>query len=112
MGRSEKEEWCNSMMLFGNSSSDYIEKRRREMHVCLLVSVHALYVLHIQVEFLAMKRKRYTLMNIICDLQSAYLGSFMNISTIESQYNYQLNIRKCVVVVYDPIKTVQVVIDD
>eukprot|EP00008_Paramoeba_atlantica_P003135 CAMPEP_0201490294 /NCGR_PEP_ID=MMETSP0151_2-20130828/26001_1 /ASSEMBLY_ACC=CAM_ASM_000257 /TAXON_ID=200890 /ORGANISM="Paramoeba atlantica, Strain 621/1 / CCAP 1560/9" /LENGTH=326 /DNA_ID=CAMNT_0047876205 /DNA_START=89 /DNA_END=1069 /DNA_ORIENTATION=+ len=39
--------------------------------------------------------------------QSTYLGSFMNMSMIESQFNYQTNIRKCVVVVYDPVKTVQ-----
>ena len=31
----------------------------------------------------------------------------MNMSMIESQFNYQTNIRKCVVVVYDPVKTVQ-----
>jgi len=39
--------------------------------------------------------------------QSTYLGSFINLSTIESQFNYQTNIRKCVVVIYDPAKTVQ-----
>jgi len=39
--------------------------------------------------------------------QSTFLGSFVNIGTIESQFNYQANLRKCVVVVYDPAKTVQ-----
>lgn len=39
--------------------------------------------------------------------QSTYLGSFMNSSIIESQFAYQSNIRKCVVIVYDPVKTVQ-----
>jgi len=39
--------------------------------------------------------------------QSSYLGSFSNVSTVESQFQYQANIKKCVVVVYDPVKTVQ-----
>jgi len=39
--------------------------------------------------------------------QSTYLGSFANVSTVESQFQYQTNIKKCVIVVYDPVKTVQ-----
>jgi len=39
--------------------------------------------------------------------QSTFLGAFVNIGTIESQFNYQANLKKCVVVVYDPAKTVQ-----
>jgi len=39
--------------------------------------------------------------------QSAYLGSFLNDSLIETQYNYQQIIKKCVVVIFDPLKTAQ-----
>jgi translation initiation factor 3 subunit H len=38
---------------------------------------------------------------------STYLGSFLNEQTIETQYNYQERIPKCVVVIYDPLKTSQ-----
>jgi translation initiation factor 3 subunit H len=39
--------------------------------------------------------------------QSTYLGSFMNLSMLESQFHHQAQIGKCVVVVYDPAKTIQ-----
>lgn len=39
--------------------------------------------------------------------QSTYLGSFMNLSMLESQFAYQESIRKCVVIVYDPVKSIQ-----
>eukprot|EP00211_Chloroparvula_japonica_P007624 CAMPEP_0119118976 /NCGR_PEP_ID=MMETSP1310-20130426/674_1 /TAXON_ID=464262 /ORGANISM="Genus nov. species nov., Strain RCC2339" /LENGTH=329 /DNA_ID=CAMNT_0007108385 /DNA_START=52 /DNA_END=1041 /DNA_ORIENTATION=+ len=39
--------------------------------------------------------------------QSTYMGSFMKPGMIESQFHYQANIRKCVVVVYDPVKSGQ-----
>jgi len=40
--------------------------------------------------------------------QSTYLGSFMNEVMIETQYNYQTNpliTKKCVVLIYDPMRT-------
>ena len=36
---------------------------------------------------------------------STYLGSSLNESLIETQYNYQEQIRNCVVLVYDPLRT-------
>lgn len=39
--------------------------------------------------------------------QSTYLGSFLNKALIETQFNYQTTIKKCVVVVYDPLRTAQ-----
>jgi len=39
--------------------------------------------------------------------QSTYLSSFLTESMIETQFNYQLNIKKCVVVIYDPLSTSQ-----
>jgi hypothetical protein len=36
---------------------------------------------------------------------STYLGSFLNEGTIETQFNYQERIKKCVVLIYDPLKT-------
>jgi translation initiation factor 3 subunit H len=45
--------------------------------------------------------------NLVGWYQSTYLGSFMNLSMLESQFTYQDNIRKCVVIVYDPVKTIQ-----
>eukprot|EP01104_Vermistella_antarctica_P002494 TRINITY_DN12732_c0_g1_i1.p1 TRINITY_DN12732_c0_g1~~TRINITY_DN12732_c0_g1_i1.p1 ORF type:complete len:348 (+),score=133.87 TRINITY_DN12732_c0_g1_i1:57-1100(+) len=38
---------------------------------------------------------------------STYLGSFVNESLVETQYNYQATIKKCVVVVYDPVRTAE-----
>jgi len=39
---------------------------------------------------------------------STYIGSFINEGSIETQYNYQEKInRKCVMIVYDPLKTAQ-----
>jgi len=38
---------------------------------------------------------------------STYMGSFINESAIETQYNYQDRIKKSVVLVYDPLKTSQ-----
>jgi len=38
---------------------------------------------------------------------STYLGSFLNEALIETQYNYQTTLRKCVCLVYDPLKTAQ-----
>jgi len=38
---------------------------------------------------------------------SAYLGAFLNEGVIETQYNYQATIKKCVVIVFDPFKTSQ-----
>jgi len=38
---------------------------------------------------------------------STYLESFINESTIETQYKYQESIKKAVVLVYDPLKTSQ-----
>jgi translation initiation factor 3 subunit H len=37
--------------------------------------------------------------------QSTYLGSYLNESMIETQYNYQVTIPKCVVVVFDPLRS-------
>eukprot|EP01102_Stenamoeba_stenopodia_P002380 TRINITY_DN121_c0_g1_i1.p1 TRINITY_DN121_c0_g1~~TRINITY_DN121_c0_g1_i1.p1 ORF type:complete len:349 (+),score=97.74 TRINITY_DN121_c0_g1_i1:209-1255(+) len=37
--------------------------------------------------------------------QSTYLGSFLNESMIDTQYKYQVAIPKCVVVIYDPLRT-------
>lgn len=39
--------------------------------------------------------------------QSTYLGSFVNESMIETQYNYQVTIPKAVLVVYDSLRTKQ-----
>jgi len=39
--------------------------------------------------------------------QSTYLGSFLNDAMIETQYNYQDNIEKSVVIVYDPLRSSQ-----
>eukprot|EP00794_Sanderia_malayensis_P004651 gene4651-5259_t len=39
--------------------------------------------------------------------QSTYLGSFLNKNFVESQYNYQSSIEESVVLVYDPLKTLQ-----
>jgi len=39
--------------------------------------------------------------------QSTNLRSFMNSTTLEAQFDYQESIRKCVVIVYDPVKSVQ-----
>jgi len=39
--------------------------------------------------------------------QSTYLSSFLTESMIETQFNYQENIKKCVVVIYDPLSTSQ-----
>jgi len=38
---------------------------------------------------------------------SAYLGSFLNESLVDTQFNYQTTIKKCVVIVFDPVKTAQ-----
>jgi len=38
---------------------------------------------------------------------SSYMGSFLNESMIETQYNYQDRIKKSVVIIYDPLKTGQ-----
>jgi len=38
---------------------------------------------------------------------STYMGSFLNESTLETQYNYQHTISKSVVLIYDPLKTSQ-----
>jgi translation initiation factor 3 subunit H len=38
---------------------------------------------------------------------SSYMGSFLNESMIETQYNYQDRIKKSVVIIYDPLKTSQ-----
>jgi len=38
---------------------------------------------------------------------STYLGSFLNESLVETQFNYQTTISKCVVLVFDPVKTSQ-----
>jgi len=39
--------------------------------------------------------------------QSTYLSSFLTESMIETQFNYQENIKKCVVIIYDPLSTSQ-----
>ncbi|XP_065061841.1 eukaryotic translation initiation factor 3 subunit H-like [Rhopilema esculentum] len=39
--------------------------------------------------------------------QSTYLGSFLNKNFVEAQYNYQSSIEESVVLVYDPLKTLQ-----
>jgi len=39
--------------------------------------------------------------------QSTYFGSYLSQSMIDSQYNYQTNIPKSVVIVYDPLKANQ-----
>jgi len=36
---------------------------------------------------------------------STYMGTFLNESTLETQFNYQERIKKSVVVIYDPLKT-------
>jgi len=38
---------------------------------------------------------------------STYLGSFLHEGMIDTQYNYQATIKKCVVIVFDPLKTAQ-----
>jgi len=38
---------------------------------------------------------------------STYMGTFLNESAIETQYNYQERIKKSVVLIYDPVKTAQ-----
>jgi translation initiation factor 3 subunit H len=38
---------------------------------------------------------------------STYLGSFLNESLVDTQFNYQTTIKKCVVIVFDPVKTSQ-----
>jgi len=38
---------------------------------------------------------------------ATYLGSFLSEAMIETQYNYQATIKKCVVLVFDPLKTSQ-----
>lgn len=38
---------------------------------------------------------------------STYLGSFLNDSLVDTQFNYQTTIKKCVVLVFDPVKTSQ-----
>jgi len=40
---------------------------------------------------------------------STYMGSFVNESTLETQFNYQgsRSIKKCVMLIYDPVKTSQ-----
>lgn len=38
---------------------------------------------------------------------STYLGTFLSEGMIETQYNYQSTIKKCVVIVFDPLKTSQ-----
>jgi len=38
---------------------------------------------------------------------SSFMGSFLNESMIETQYNYQDRIKKSVVIIYDPLKTSQ-----
>jgi len=38
---------------------------------------------------------------------STYLGSFLSEAMIETQYNYQATIKKCVLIVFDPLKTSQ-----
>jgi len=38
---------------------------------------------------------------------STYLGSFLTESLVDTQFNYQTTIRKCVVLVFDPVKTAQ-----
>lgn len=43
--------------------------------------------------------------NIVGWYQSTYLGSFLNESTIATQFNYQATLPKCVVIVYDTLKT-------
>jgi len=39
--------------------------------------------------------------------QSTYLSSYLTLSMIDTQFNYQANIKKCVVVIYDPLSTSQ-----
>lgn len=39
--------------------------------------------------------------------QSTYLGSFLNTSLIDTQFNYQKAIEGSVVIIYDPLKTTQ-----
>jgi len=43
--------------------------------------------------------------NLVGWYQSAFLGSFFSEQMIETQVNYQLKIKKCVVIVYDPLRT-------
>jgi translation initiation factor 3 subunit H len=43
--------------------------------------------------------------NLVGWYQSAFLGSFFSEQMIETQVNYQLKINKCVVIVYDPLRT-------
>jgi len=38
---------------------------------------------------------------------STYLGTYLSEGMIETQYNYQATIKKCVVIVFDPLKTSQ-----
>jgi len=45
--------------------------------------------------------------NIVGWYSSTYMDSFLNKFTIGTQYKYQERIRKCVVIIYDPLKTSQ-----
>eukprot|EP00735_Rhodelphis_limneticus_P011268 TRINITY_DN434_c0_g1::TRINITY_DN434_c0_g1_i1::g.2507::m.2507 TRINITY_DN434_c0_g1::TRINITY_DN434_c0_g1_i1::g.2507 ORF type:complete len:348 (-),score=97.74,sp/Q9C5Z2/EIF3H_ARATH/47.60/2e-96,JAB/PF01398.16/1.5e-14,Phage_HK97_TLTM/PF06120.6/0.036 TRINITY_DN434_c0_g1_i1:550-1539(-) len=39
--------------------------------------------------------------------QSTYLGSFLSESWIDTQYNYQENLKHCISLIYDPLRTAQ-----
>lgn len=45
--------------------------------------------------------------NVVGWYLSAYPGPFLNESTIDTQYNYQATIKKCAMIVFDPVKTSQ-----
>lgn len=37
--------------------------------------------------------------------QSTYMGSFVNMAMIDTQFDYQQNIKQSVVIVYDPLRS-------
>lgn len=58
-----------------------------------------------QVEMMKCLREVNVDNNTVGWYQSTYLGSFLNDSMIETQFNYQEYIKNCVVVIYDPVRT-------
>jgi len=58
-----------------------------------------------QIEMMRCLREVNVDSNAVGWYQSTYMSSFVNDSMIESQFNYQMAIKKCVVVIYDPLMT-------
>jgi len=58
-----------------------------------------------QIEMMRRLREVNVDNNIVGWYQSAFLGSFFSDQMIKTQVNYQINLRKCVAIVYDPLQT-------